>query len=242
MEEIIRFIVFRFDPTKDKEPYFKTYKVPYRKGLTVLDGLIYIFENYDPTLSARINCRQGICGSDGMLINGKYELACKTQIKDIAKNGIIKLEPMPNYPIIKDLIVDLSLLYKKTKKARAYFIREIANVEREYIQKQEQVEKIEPFLDCVLCGACLSACPVNETNFQFLGPAPLMRAYKFAADSRDRGNHIRFPAITDIDGIYRCHLAYSCVEACPRELAPAIAIRNLKRMAFRAALTGRVKR
>ncbi|MGQ4891162.1 MAG: succinate dehydrogenase/fumarate reductase iron-sulfur subunit [Candidatus Njordarchaeia archaeon] len=239
--DMIKFVVFRFDPNKDEKPYYKTYEVPYRKGMVVLDGLRYIFENLDGSLSIRFSCRQGICGSCAMLINGKYDLACKTQVDKVIKNNTIKVEPMPHYPIIKDLVVDLSSLYEKVKKAKAFFIGESVDLEREYLQTPKQRVKIENYLDCVLCGACVSACPINETDWEFLGPAPLMRAYKFAGDNRDKGNGVRLAAVTGPDGIYRCHLAYSCVEACPRELAPAIAIRNLKKMAFKAALTGKVR-
>ncbi len=238
--EIVKFIVFRFDPTVDEKPHYDTYEVPYTKGMVVLDGLRYIFENLDPTLSVRFSCRQGICGSDGMLINGKYDLACKAQVKEIAKNGVIKVEPMPHFPVIKDLVVDLSILYEKVRKAKAFFIGESVDLEREYLQTPKQRAKIEHYLECVLCGACVSACPINETDWDFLGPAPLMRAYRFAGDNRDQGNRLRLAAIMDVDGVYRCHLAYSCVEACPKELAPAIAIRNLKKIAFKVALTGKL--
>ena len=240
--KIIKFIVFRFNPAKDKKPTYKTYEVPYREGMTVLDGLNYIIENIDPTLSIRFSCRQGICGSCGMVINGKYELACKTQIKEIVEDGIIRVEPMPRFPIIKDIVVDYQQFFEKVRKAKAYFIGAEKDLERENIQTPHQRLKIEKYLDCVLCGACMSACPIDETDWEFLGPAPLMRAYKFLGDSRDEGGLIRLKAITGIDGIWRCHLAYSCVEACPRELAPAIAIRNLQRMALRWSLTGKIKK
>ncbi len=238
--EKLKFIVFRFDPRKDEAPTYKEYEVPYRRGMTVLDGLMYIFENLDPSLSIRFSCRQGICGSCGMVINGKYELACKAQVNKLVKNNTIKVEPMPHYPVIKDLVVDLTTLYEKVKKAKAFFIGESIDLEREFLQTPKQREKISEYLHCVLCGACVSACPVVETDWEFLGPAPLMRAYRFAADNRDQGNRVRIPAVTGSDGCYRCHFAYSCVEACPKELPPAIAIRSLQRLAFKAALTSKL--
>ncbi len=238
--EKIKFVVFRFDPKKDSAPYFQTYEIPYRRGMTVLDGLRYIFENIDHTLSIRFSCRQGICGSDGMLVNGKYALACQTQISEVIKDGVVKIEPMPHYPVIKDLVVDLTTLYEKLKKAKAFFMGESVDLEREYLQTPKQRAKLEDYLTCVLCGACVSACPVNETDWEFLGPAPLMRAFKYLIDNRDKVKLPRIVALTGGDGIYRCHLAYSCVDACPKELPPAIAIRDLQKIAFKVALTGKL--
>lgn len=223
--------VFRFNPEQDKESRFNSYQVPVRHGMTVLDGLLYILDNLDPTLSLRFACREGVCGSCAMFINGSYRLACQTQIKHLHTNRI-QVEPLPNFPIIKDLVVDLAGFFEKVEKVMPYLQANSADPEKERLQSPAQRHKINEVIDCILCASCQSACPQCWTNKDFLGPAVLVKAYRFIGDSRDESNGNRLKLVSGEDGVWRCHSVFNCVEACPKSINQTAAIGALKRGAF----------
>ncbi|MBI2854675.1 MAG: succinate dehydrogenase iron-sulfur subunit [Chloroflexi bacterium] len=227
----VTYTVFRFDPSKDKESRYEAYQVPVREGMTVLDGLLYILDNVDPTLSFRFACREGVCGSCAMFINGSYRLACQTQIKDL-KSDRIKIEPLPNFQVIKDLVVDLAVFFEKLEKAMPYLVAAGALPEKERLQSMEQRKQINEVIDCILCAACQSACPQAWTNKDFLGPAVLTKAYRFVGDSRDGAQRERLKLVAGEDGVWRCHSVFNCVEACPKKINQTVAISRLKRKAF----------
>jgi succinate dehydrogenase / fumarate reductase iron-sulfur subunit len=230
--EKITFKVQRYDPDHDKKPRIQQFVIPFRHGMTVLDGLIYIKENVDNTLSFRSSCRMGICGSCGMLINNLPMLACHTPIEELKKDTIT-VKSLPNFPIVRDLVADLSLLFAKHKSIKPYIIApDMAEIEKptaEFLQAQGQLVEFVQFAYCVKCGLCMAACPTMATDRHFLGPQPLAQAYRYSADRRDGGAKERFRETDTPHGIWLCHLAGACSEACPKGVDPALAIQLLKR-------------
>jgi succinate dehydrogenase / fumarate reductase iron-sulfur subunit len=230
--EKLTFKVQRYDPDKDKKPYTQVFTIPFKHGMTVLDGLIYIKENMDNTLSFRSSCRMGICGSCGMLINNLPMLACHTPIEELKKDTIT-VRSLPNFPIVRDLVADLSLLFEKHKSVKPYIIApDMAEAEKptaEFLQSQLQLEEFVQFAYCVKCGLCMAACPTVATDKHFLGPQPLAQACRYSADRRDGGAKERFQQADTPHGIWLCHLAGACSEACPKGVDPALAIQLLKR-------------
>lgn len=226
------FKVRRYNPEKDSKPHFDTFVIPTTRGMTVLDALLYIKENLDSTLAFRTSCRMAICGSCGMLINKYPHLACHTQIEEL-KTKTVTVEPLPNLPVIKDLVVDLTPLFEKHMMVKPYIIRadkpEMENPTAEFAQSPEELESFLQFTYCVKCGVCISACPTSATNRQFLGPQALAQCYRYCADSRDNGEQERLVLADSENGIWHCHLAGACSDACPKGVDPALAIQLLKR-------------
>jgi succinate dehydrogenase / fumarate reductase iron-sulfur subunit len=171
------FRILRYDPDKDSEPHFQTYTFDSPKGMTVLEGLIYLFENVDPTLSFRSMCRAAVCGSCAMHINGLYNLSCRTQIDKLG--GKVTLRPLAHLPIIKDLVVDLDPFFEQYKKVMPYLIPKQEAPQKEYLQTEKDRKKLDPWVDCILCAACYGSCPVEATDPEYLGPAALMKALRF---------------------------------------------------------------
>ena len=228
----VTFRIQRYDPEESSPPHFQEFTIPLGRGMTVLDGLIYIKENLDSTLAFRTSCRMGICGSCGMLINNYPHLACHTQIKEFHSNTLT-VKPLPNQPIIKDLVVDLMPMFNVHKSIKPYIIRqdteEMENPTAEFDQLPQEVNAFLQFTCCVKCGICVAACPTSASDKLFLGPQSLAQCYRYCADSRDEGQPERFPVVSTDHGVWRCHLAGACSEACPKGLDPALAIQLLKR-------------
>ena len=239
----IRFKVQRYDPEKDTKVHWQEFTVPFNPGMTVLEGLVYIKENLDSTLAFRTSCRMGICGSCGMLINNYPKLACQTQVTDLHSAQVI-VKPLPNFPLIKDLVTDLTPLFQKHQSVEPYIIRpdeqEMEEPTSEFAQRPEEMDTFEQFSYCVKCGICIAACPTTARDKRFLGPQALAQCYHYSADNRDDGEQER-ARIADTDhGVWRCHLAGACSEACPKGVDPAMAIQLLKkRLALRSLGRGR---
>ena len=223
---MVEFNIFRYDPDKGGEPKFKQYKFEEEKGMTVLEGLIYLSENIDPSLAYRASCREAVCGSCAMHINDMYRLACKTQISVLGDK--ITLRPLSHLPILKDLVVDLEPFFKRFEEVKPYFIPKEAPPEKEYLQTIEQRRKIDAWLDCILCGACYGSCPVEATDPEYLGPAALMKALRFIDDSRDGKSKDRLAFVATDFGVFRCHTIFNCQKVCPKDLDPTKAIAKLK--------------
>ena len=234
----------RYDPEEGSPPHFQEFTIPLGRGTTVLDGLIYIKENLDSTLAFRTSCRMGICGSCGMLINNYPHLACHTQIEEFHSNTLT-VKPLPNQPIIKDLVVDLMPMFNVHKSIKPYIIRqdteEMENPTAEFDQLPQEVNAFLQFTCCIKCGICVAACPTSASDKLFLGPQSLAQCYRYCADSRDEGQPERFPVVSTDHGVWRCHLAGACSEACPKGLDPALAIQLLKRQLASQALGLRKK-
>ena len=229
----LSFKVQRYDPDHDSSPHMQEFTVPFTNGMSVLDGLLYIKENLDNTLAFRSSCRMGICGSCGMLINKFPMLACHTPVEEL-KTDKIEVKSLPNYPIIKDLVPQLDLLFEKHKSVKPYIIREDSeNLERPEVGLYQSVEQLDSFMQfsyCIKCGMCMAACPTVATDALFLGPQPLAQGYRYCADSRDEADKERFDIVDSPHGIWLCHMAGACSEACPKGLDPAFAIQLFKRM------------
>ncbi|KKM08734.1 succinate dehydrogenase [Clostridiales bacterium PH28_bin88] len=241
----ITFKVQRYSPGKDQAPHLQEYSFPVASGMTILDCLIYIKEKIDPTISFRASCRMGICGSCGMLINGFPRLACQTQSFSL-ESDVIEIKPLPNYPIIKDLVPDLTPMFLKHKSVKPYIIRkdkeEMENPTREYSQTPRELEDYLQFAYCLKCGICLAACPTVATDRNFFGPQALAQAFRYNSDTRDDAREERTRIVDNAHGMWRCHMAGACAEACPKGVDPAMAVQLLKRQTASAVLGLRKKR
>lgn len=225
------FRIFRFDPDRDKEPRYREYQVECPKGSTVLDALNQIKWKQDGTLSYRRSCRHGICGSCAMTINGKNNLACESQVENL--KGIIWVEPLRSFPIIKDIIVDMDPFLEKLKAIKPYFIAGTPPTDKERLQSPEERKLLDGSYECILCGCCTSSCPSFWADKNFLGPAALLKAYRFIFDSRDEGTQERLVILDNKHGLWRCHTIFNCAEACPKGLNPTWAISKLKQKVIR---------
>lgn len=225
------FRVFRFNPEEDKEPSYREYQVECPKGFTVLDALNEIKWHQDGCLSYRRSCRHGICGSCAMTINGKNNLACESQVDNL--KGVIWVEPLRSFPVIKDLIVDMDAFYERYRRVKPYFIAGTPPTDKERLQSPEERRLLDGSYECILCGCCTSSCPSYWADKDFLGPAALLKAYRFIFDSRDQGTEERLVILDNKHGVWRCHTIFNCQEACPKGLNPTWAIGKLKQKVIR---------
>jgi succinate dehydrogenase / fumarate reductase, iron-sulfur subunit len=239
------FEVLRYNPEKDPSPRLQEFSVPVTKGMTVLDGLTWIKEHQDPTLSWRSSCRMGICGSCGMFINGLPRLACNNQIVHLHSDRVV-VKPLPNYDIIKDLVPDLESLFKKHRSVKPYLIRkdlvEQNHPTGEYFQSEQELINYIQFAYCIKCGLCLAACPTVATSENYAGPQSLTQAWRYTVDSRDDGAQERAEELYSSHGVYRCHFAGACSQVCPKGVDPALAIQLAKKDAFLKAFKARGRR
>ncbi len=229
--------VSRFHPETDRSPGQQDFLVPAGPGMTVLDALVHIKEHLDGSLAYRSSCRMGICGSCGMFINGLPRLACQTQIRSLGP--LVTVGPLPNYPVVRDVVPDLEPMVTHHTAVRPFIIRageEQEHPTAEYLQTPVELDAYLQFAYCIKCGICLSACPTLATDPAFTGPQALAQAYRYSADSRDDARRVRLGAVDVSQGIWRCHLAGACTEACPKGVDPALAIQLLKRLVVADAL------
>ncbi len=236
------FRVFRYSGTGDP-PTYKEYEVPTKRGMTVLDGLLWIKENLDGSLAYRASCRMGVCGSCAMMINGKPRLACQTQILDL-NTTVVTVEPLKNYPVIKDLVPELEPLFEKHEAVKPYVMRpgdeqELENPSGEFEQSPEELNEFIQFTYCIKCGICLAACPTVASDPLFLGPQALAQAYRYTVDTRDGAYAERCDLVDSAHGVWRCHYAGACTEACPKGVDPALAIQLLKKKVFQHRVLGK---
>ena len=228
--KIIKLSVYRFDPTRDKKPYMQSLdiEVPANKDLMVLD-VLHLAKEQEPSLSFRRSCREGVCGSDGMNINGKNGLACVTPVSEAVKKDKLTLRPMPGLPVIRDLIVDMKQFFDQLEKVQPYLITKEDAPEKERTQSPEEREELDGLYECILCGCCTTSCPSFWWNpDKFLGPAALLQSWRFIADSRDDATDERLDALEDAFSLYRCHGIMNCVSVCPKGLNPTEAISNIR--------------
>src|SRR3989339_12552 len=212
--------VQRFDPTADKLPYWQSFTVKPRPGMTVLDALFEVLNHQDGTLSFRFCCRAGVCGSCAMVIGGKVRLACETQVAQFIGKGDLMLSPLPHQPVVKDLAVDYTHFFDRLKRVKPYLVGKEPYPEKEYIQSTKERQPINDPIDCILCGSCTSSCTMAWTNSDYLGPAALLKSYRFLADTRDNVPDERLDIIEGESGVWRCHTQFNCVEVCPKKLNP----------------------
>ncbi|RXK51376.1 succinate dehydrogenase/fumarate reductase iron-sulfur subunit [Halorientalis pallida] len=240
-DETIEIKVFRFDPevAGKEEPRFDTFHVPFFKGMTVLDALIYARDHYDSSLTFRHSCRQAICGSDALFVNGTQCLGCKTQIADLEGhlNSTIRIEPLPHQEVVKDLVVDMEHFYDQMEAVEPFFdADELPDGElEEQRQDRENREKIKMSTRCIWCGACMSSCNIAAGDNEYLGPAAINKAYRFAMDEREGENRKqqRLNIIEQEHGVWRCQTQFSCTEVCPKDIPLTEHIQELKREAVK---------
>jgi len=208
----------RFNPKKDKEPYFEKFEVEVEKTFRILDALVFIYRNMDGSLGFRKSCAHGVCGSDAMRINGSERLACKTLVQDVAEadGDIVRIEPLRHLEIQKDLMVDQTPFLNKFKTVKPYFLPREAAREKEYIQSPAQRKEFDAATKCINCGSCYSACPILDKNQDFLGPAALVHAARFVFDSRESGLENRIDILDHTDGVWSCENHFECTKVCPR--------------------------
>ena len=233
MKEYV-FKIKRFDPEKDIVPRWEEYTVEMEPFERLLDGLIKIKDSLDGSLTFRRSCAHGICGSCAMKINGKNRLACQTLVKDMPES--ISFEPLPAFPLIKDLVVDMDPFFGKNEEILPRLINEEPPPERERLQSPEEQHRILESITCIMCACCTSSCPSYWADKQYLGPAAILKAARFILDTRDRAGNERLRMLARPHGIWRCHSIYNCVEVCPKEIDITGHISKMKRLAVKKRL------
>lgn len=223
----MRFSIYRYNPEVDRQPYMQSYDLAIEPtGKMLLDAILLIKEQ-DETLSVRRSCREGVCGSDAMNINGRNGLACVTPLSALKEP--VTLRPLPGMPVIRDLIVDLSLFFKQYRSIKPYLINHDPEPEIEHLQTPDERAELDGLYECILCACCSTACPSFWWNpDKFVGPAGLLQAYRFIADSRDQDTDNRLDNLEDPYRLFRCHSIMNCVEVCPKNLNPTRAIGKIK--------------
>jgi succinate dehydrogenase / fumarate reductase iron-sulfur subunit len=225
------FAIYRYDPANGENPRLDTYRIDMDEcGPMVLDALIKIKNEVDPTLTFRRSCREGICGSCAMNIDGKNTLACLRSTD--ASKGIVKIYPLPHLPVVKDLVPDLTHFYAQYASIEPWLKTQTpAPPDRERLQSKEDQEKINDPSACILCACCSTSCPSDWWNAdRYLGPAVLLQAYRWIVDSRDEATGERLDALEDPFRLYRCHTILNCTSACPKDLNPGRAIAEIKKL------------
>ena len=231
----MRFKIYRFNPETDKKPYVQEYDLDnIEPGMMLLDAL-KILKEQDPTLGFRRSCGEGVCGSDGMNINGTNGLACITALSDLKEP--IEINPMPGMPVIRDLIVDMEPFYKQYREVKPYLTIKDPLPEAELKQTPEDRDKLDGLYECVLCACCSTSCPSFWWNpDKFLGPAALLQAGRFIQDSRDQALSERLEALDGPFKLFRCHTIMNCVQVCPKGLNPTKAIGEIKKMMLKKTI------
>jgi len=227
--------VYRYDPHKDERPYLQDYEVRLEPtDRMLLDALVRI-KSQDDSLAFRRSCREGVCGSDAININGKNGLACVTKVADLPAH--VTLRPLPGLPVIRDLIVDMTQFFKQYHSIKPYVINDEAPPERERLQSPAEREELNGLYECILCACCSTSCPSFWWNpDKFVGPAGLLQAYRFIADSRDQATSERLDNLEDPYRLFRCHSIMNCVDACPKGLNPTRAIGKIKEIMLKRAI------
>ena len=228
--------IYRYDPDSGEPPRMRDYIVQAGyKGTMVLDLLMQIKSDIDDSLSFRRSCREGVCGSDAMNINGKNGLACTTNLNELSEP--IVLRPLPGLPVIRDLIVDMTQFFKQYDSIKPFLINDSIPPEKERLQSPEQREELDGLYECILCACCSTSCPSFWWNpDKFVGPAGLLQAYRFIADSRDEATGARLDNLEDPYRLFRCHSIMNCVDVCPKGLNPNKAIGKIKELMVRRAI------
>lgn len=226
---IMTFSIYRFDPDENEKPFFQEFKldVSKMKGKMLLNAIEMIKDTLDPSLGVRRSCAEGVCGSDGMNINGTNGLACITQLRDLPDQVV--LQPLPGFPVIRDLIVDMEPFFEQYRRAKPYLQNTDPVPETERLQSPADRAKLDGLYECILCACCTSSCPSYWWNpDKYIGPAGLLHAYRFITDSRDTETEERLDALKDPYSAFRCRTIMNCTHVCPKGLNPAEAIRKIR--------------
>ena len=235
----VTFVVRRQTVNENKSTGYDSYPVNVTSGLTVLEALTLIQENQDPTLAFRYSCRGAVCGACAMTINNKIQLACRTQIRDLNAQKVT-IEPLPNRPVIKDLVVDMTSFWEKYKYVKPWLDPHDAPPPKERLMNEKLRVEIDPYANCILCASCYGACPVpgRSGTKDFLGPAALAKNFRFYADSREANSFDRLERVNSNDGLWGCDTVFKCVDICPKEIRPTDGIVNSRQRLMGGKLLG----
>lgn len=223
--------VYRYNPESDREPSMHEVQLDTGgRDLMVLD-VLELLKVQDPSLTFRRSCREGVCGSDGVNMNGKNGLACITPLSSIVRNDRLVIRPLPGLPVIRDLVVDMTMFYRQYEKVKPYLINDEPAPAIERLQSIEERARLDGLYECILCACCSTACPSFWWNpDRFIGPSGLLQAYRFLIDSRDTATEERLAELDDPYSVFRCHGIQNCVAVCPKNLNPTQAIGHIRNM------------
>ena len=229
--------LYRYNPETDEAPYMQDFSVDTGgRDLMVLDVLELIKAGHDGSVTYRRSCREGVCGSDGLNMNGKNGLACITPLSESVKGDKLVIRPLPGLPVIRDLVVDMSLFYAQYEKVQPYLQNPTPAPAIERLQSPEERAQLDGLYECILCACCSTSCPSFWWNpDRFVGPAGLLQAYRFLADSRDTATEDRLAKLDDPFSVFRCHGIQNCVNVCPKGLNPTRAIGHIRSMLLKRA-------
>ena len=223
--------IYRYNPEADSEPKMEEFLVETGgKDLMVLD-VLELIKSQDTSVAYRRSCREGVCGSDGLNMNGKNGLACITPLSETVKNNKLVIRPLPGLPVVRDLVPDLTQFYAQHAAVKPYLKTDTPAPEKEWQQSPEDREKLDGLYECIMCASCSTSCPSYWWNGdKYMGPAALLQAYRWLADSRDEATGERLDDLNDPFKLYRCHTIMNCAQVCPKGLNPAEAIGEIKQM------------
>jgi succinate dehydrogenase / fumarate reductase iron-sulfur subunit len=229
---LVKLKIFRFNPQKDKEPYYQNFEVEADPSDRILDCLNRIRWEQDPSLSFRWSCGHGVCGSDGMKINGICGLSCQKLVRDYKEE--ILVEPLPVFKVIKDLIVDLDPFFERYHSIKPYLIAKTSPPDKERVQLPDQQQLFEEAIRCILCACCTASCPVNQKKETeaYIGPAALVRVFRYLFDSRDEASAERIALLDHQDGAWGCQTKWKCTEVCPKEIPVTKHIGQIKKRIY----------
>lgn len=228
MQKPIKLKILRYDERTGEEPHFHEFSVRWRDGMTVLEALLQVQDEQDGTLAFRYSCRGAVCGACAMLVNGKFNLACRIQLSSLGTNTIV-LEPLPNLNIIKDLVVDMEPFWEAFRKIRPWLHEISPPPEKERLMAPADREKIDRYVNCILCACCYGSCPVLARDEEYLGPAALARLYRFVADTRDSRGDDAVKIADKESGAWGCDTVFRCITACPKDVRPTDGIEGIRR-------------
>lgn len=230
----MQFLISRYNPETDDKPNLQAFEVDVQRGMMLRDALLDI-KRQDESFAFRHSCGEGVCGSDGVNVNGSNKLACVTPISEL--KAPITVRPFPGRPIIRDLVVDMTQFYEQYKKVDPWLVRKEPAPEQEVLQSPEDRDKLDGLYECIMCGCCSTSCPSFWWNpDKFLGPQALLSSWRFLADSRDQATDERLDQLEDPYKLFRCHTIMNCVESCPKGLNPTKAIGNIKNLMVQKAV------
>lgn len=235
-KRIVKFEIYRYDPDKDERPYMQKLEVELQPtDKMLLDAIIRIKNDVDDSLALRRSCREGVCGSDAMNINGKNGLACTTNLLELKEPIVLK--PLPGLPVVRDLIVDMTHFFNQYHSIKPFLINDQPPPEKERLQSPEAREELDGLYECILCACCSTSCPSFWWNpDKFVGPAGLLQAYRFIVDSRDEATGERLDNLEDPYRLFRCHTIMNCADVCPKGLNPSHAIGKIKELLVRRTI------
>jgi len=222
-----RFEILRYDAAKDDQPRFEAFDLVPDENMSVLEALLKIQDEQAPSLAFRYACRGAVCGSCAMSINGRLNLACRVLLDGLGTNRVV-VEPLPNLEIVRDLVVDMDPFWKKYERVQPWLHAELSGA-KENRMSERQRQKIDQYVNCILCGLCYAACPMLKSNERFTGPAALAKLYRFLADPRDKRDATTLEQEDSREGAWGCHTITRCIQACPKQVRPTDGVEGVRR-------------